>query len=90
MKTATRKKATKKPARKTKPKLVLLLHRETFGVSVTQYGPNRFEWSAQQACDCFMSDDPQPGDLDERGEAKTLKAAAQAAFDALADHLDIE
>lgn len=92
MPTSTKtKKTTRSKAKKTaQPKLVLNVYRETFNVSVTQHGPKKFAWWAQQSFDYFSGDEFQEGDLNERGEAKTLQHATQAAFDALADHLDIE
>jgi hypothetical protein len=87
MKTTTRSKP--KTGKKT-AKEVLCIWRQTCSIHVHQHSPKQFVWHAQQSFDSFDGDGPQPGDLDEQGEAKTLEAATQAAFDALADHLDIE
>ncbi len=87
MKTKTQKKAATKKA---EPELIIHIYRETCNVLVWQHGPKKFVWHASQSFNYFFDDEPQDGDLEERGEAKTLQDATQAAFDALADHLDIE
>lgn len=89
MKTTTKSKPKTAKKKAAKP-LLVLMNRETCSIYVEQISPKRFYWSAQQSDTCFAEDEPLPGDLDEQGEAKTLQEAAQAAFDALADHLDIE
>jgi hypothetical protein len=87
MKTKTRVKA---PPRKAEPEQIIHIYRETCDLQVWRHGPKKFAWHVQQSFDAFSSDEPQDGDLDEKGEAMTLKDATQAAFDALADHLDID
>lgn len=87
MKTATRKKPASKKA---KPKKLIHIYRETCDLQVWQHGPKKFVWRVQQSYDSFSTDEPQDGDLDEKGEAKTLQNATQEAFDALAYHIDID
>lgn len=87
MKTKARKKAAPKMV---EPEMLIHASRESCSLLVWKHGTEKFVWRVQQSFDNFTSDDPQEGDLDVQGEAKTLWSATQAAFDALADHLDIE
>jgi len=91
MTTKTRKQDDpKKAPKKFKPEQLIHIYRQTCDLQVWQHGPKKFVWYATQSFNYYDGDEPQEGDLEERGEAKTFKDAVQAAFDALADHLDIE
>ena len=87
MKTKIEQKAT---AKKVEPEVLIHLSRESCDVMVWKHEPKKFVWRVQHSFDKFTSDEPQEGDLDEKGVAKTIQDATQAASDALADHLDIE